>query len=92
MALEAAGINAMQPLIAAADTGLSVVDCDGMGRALPGKATEIFPETLPVSDRSFLVSQLFRTSNVFLLHLRTCTMPNSAGGFAGKFSRRDVSE
>ncbi|MCX5493314.1 DUF917 domain-containing protein [Kaistia dalseonensis] len=32
---EIGGANAMEPLIAAAQAGLPVVDCDGMGRAFP---------------------------------------------------------
>ena len=37
MTPEAAGTNAMEPLIVAANMGLPVLDCDGMGRAFPGK-------------------------------------------------------
>ena len=33
---EAAGMNGMEELIVAADTGLPVLDCDAMGRAFPG--------------------------------------------------------
>ncbi|XP_072038494.1 uncharacterized protein [Amphiura filiformis] len=35
MSAEIGGLNAMEPLVVAARTGLPVVDCDGMGRAFP---------------------------------------------------------
>ena len=35
MSAEIGGLNAMEPLVMAARTGMPVVDCDGMGRAFP---------------------------------------------------------
>ena len=32
---EIGGLNALEPLIVAADLGIPVLDCDGMGRAFP---------------------------------------------------------
>lgn len=32
---EIGGLNALEPLITAAELGLPVLDCDGMGRAFP---------------------------------------------------------
>ncbi|WP_022893400.1 DUF917 domain-containing protein [Agromyces subbeticus] len=42
MPIECGGINSMIPLIVAAETGLPVVDADGMGRAFPGLSMETF--------------------------------------------------
>ncbi|WP_138444654.1 DUF917 domain-containing protein [Sinomonas susongensis] len=44
MPIECGGINSMIPLIVAAETGLPVVDADGMGRAFP----ELYMETFAV--------------------------------------------
>ena len=35
MSAEIGGMNALEPLVVSARTGLPVVDCDGMGRAFP---------------------------------------------------------
>jgi DUF917 family protein len=40
--IECGGINSMIPLIVAAETGLPVVDADGMGRAFPELSMETF--------------------------------------------------
>lgn len=42
MPIECGGINSMIPLIVAAETGLPVVDADGMGRAFPELSMETF--------------------------------------------------
>ncbi|WP_293696405.1 DUF917 domain-containing protein [uncultured Agrococcus sp.] len=42
MPIECGGINSMIPLIIAAQTGLPVVDADGMGRAFPELSMETF--------------------------------------------------
>ncbi len=42
MPIECGGINSMIPLIVAAETGLPVVDADGMGRACPELSMETF--------------------------------------------------
>ena len=42
MPIECGGINSMIPLIVAAQTGLPVVDADGMGRAFPELSMETF--------------------------------------------------
>jgi DUF917 family protein len=42
MPIECGGINSMIPLIVAAETGLPVVDADGMGRAFPELSMESF--------------------------------------------------
>jgi DUF917 family protein len=45
MPIECGGINSMIPLIVAAETGLPVVDADGMGRAFPELSMETSPST-----------------------------------------------
>jgi DUF917 family protein len=42
MPIECGGINSMIPLVVAAETGLPVVDADGMGRAFPELSMETF--------------------------------------------------
>lgn len=42
MPIECGGINSMIPLIVAAETGLPIVDADGMGRAFPELSMETF--------------------------------------------------
>ncbi|MDR6691789.1 DUF917 family protein [Microbacterium sp. 1154] len=42
MPIECGGINSMIPLLVAAETGLPVVDADGMGRAFPELSMETF--------------------------------------------------
>ena len=42
MPIECGGINSMIPLLVAAETGLPVVDADGMGRAFPELQMETF--------------------------------------------------
>jgi DUF917 family protein len=42
MPVECGGINSMMPLVVAAQTGLPVVDADGMGRAFPELTMETF--------------------------------------------------
>lgn len=42
MPIECGGINSMIPLIVAAETGIPVVDADGMGRAFPELSMETF--------------------------------------------------
>ena len=42
MPIECGGINSMIPLIVAAQTGLPVIDADGMGRAFPELSMETF--------------------------------------------------
>ena len=42
MPIECGGINSMIPLIVAAETGLPVIDADGMGRAFPELSMETF--------------------------------------------------
>lgn len=42
MPIECGGINSMIPLVVAAQTGLPVVDADGMGRAFPELSMETF--------------------------------------------------
>ncbi|WP_341947127.1 DUF917 domain-containing protein [Microbacterium sp. LWH11-1.2] len=42
MPIECGGINSMIPLMVAAETGLPVVDADGMGRAFPELSMETF--------------------------------------------------
>ena len=42
IAFEAGGVNALVPLCAAAETGIPVVDADGMGRAFPELQMESF--------------------------------------------------
>ena len=54
MAAEIGGANAMEPMIAAAMTGLPVVDCDAMGRAFP----EMHMTTLAIHGVSELPAAL----------------------------------
>jgi DUF917 family protein len=50
LAFEAAGVNALIPVIAAATLGLPLVDADGMGRAFPQLDQTVFTlHNLPVS-------------------------------------------
>jgi DUF917 family protein len=42
MPIECGGINSMIPLVVAAETGLPVIDADGMGRAFPELSMETF--------------------------------------------------
>ena len=42
MPIECGGINSMIPLLVAAETGLPVIDADGMGRAFPELSMETF--------------------------------------------------